>query len=774
MSKFNPNHQNEALYAAAQRWAERCLIASASILSDHQSLWSLANFDELNRRFVQNIDEGSGNFLEKLKGQLSGGSPQCHQLMAELMWSLNLFPSNIGSDSKRRTVSEIWSWSGVALRTDHPYLSDAVLVGIGSAGTAFNTHRWRELSFGINILRELRTRDANEQRQILTDPWRFLEWLQSQPGASQRQLLHILPHLIFPETFERISSAGDKLKILLAFTDDPKLVWRNRPAVEVDRALLQLRKKLEADGGGPIDFYSAELRPRWKETPTTASLGYDSSQNSFSASLEEFLNAYGNARAGAFTTSGPVDKSMGQLRQWLQCCPPVSARPSIKVKLSVGQGGWTKTPWIALLDERVTTSTQRGIYIVFLIAEDLTRVYLTLNQGMTDLVARLGQRGGVEEMLRVSETSRPRIADIVAEQFKLDNDISLASDTFAARNYEVGTIANLELTRGDFPDDDLITERLATLLTAYDQLIEAPQIETMQDAAPAFGPDQALKEIFLEKSEVENIIEIWTAKKNIILQGAPGVGKSFIARRLAHCLIGSEDNTRVRIVQFHQSYSYEDFVRGYRPFDGTGFTLKDGIFFEFCQRAAQDLNRPYVLIIDEINRGNLSKILGELMFLIEHDKRGPKWSMRLAYMREEEPDFFVPKNLYLLGMMNTADRSLSLVDYALRRRFSFVSMEPKFASPKFRAHISAKGVPDILADRIVQRMEELNKEIGSDRVNLGPGFRIGHSFFCPGEIPVDPENWYERIIRTEISPLLEEYWFDDPVKVDQWRERLLS
>ncbi len=162
------------------------------------------------------------------------------------------------------------------------------------------------------------------------------------------------------------------------------------------------------------------------------------------------------------------------------------------------------------------------------------------------------------------------------------------------------------------------------------------------------------------------------------------------------------------------------------------------------------------------------------MLLIEHDKRGGEWSMRLAYMREDEPDFFVPENLYLLGMMNTADRSLSLVDYALRRRFAFVSMEPQFTSSKFREHIATKGVPGVLAERIVARMGELNQEIGADRINLGPGFRIGHSFFCPNEIVANPESWYERVVRTEIFPLLEEYWFDDPAKADQWRDRLLS
>lgn len=773
MSSYSPERDKSALYSAARAWAQRSLLDSGSILSDTEGLWTSEVLDELDKRFVQNYDEGEGTFIQKLQGQLSGGSPECYQLMAELMWALNLFPSNIGPAIKRQNVMQIWSWSGSDLRSDSTFLSDEVLTGIGSAGTAYNTHRWRELSFAINILRELRTLDPTDQRDILTDPWRFLEWLRSQPGAAQRQLLHILPHLIFPDTFERISSAGDKVKILTAFTGESAPVWRNRSPVEVDKALLELRQSLESEAGGPIDFYSNELRPRWRASPSTPHDMADGSGRGFASALGAFLEAYGAARSGPFTTSGPVSQAMRQLRQWLESSEPIASRSSIKVKISVGQGGWTKTPWIALLDERVTTSTQRGIYIVFLVAEDLSVTYLTLNQGMTDLVTRMGQRGAVEEMLRVAAASRPLIAETIADQFAANNEINLKSDTSAARNYEVGTIAQIALPKDSLPDDAQITRDLATLLAAYDRLIEVPQSEDLSELA-SYGIDQALEDLFLERAELEGMLEIWKAKKNLILQGAPGVGKSFIARRLAYCLMGAKDPNRLQVVQFHQSYSYEDFIRGYRPDGEAGFRLQDGIFFEFCQRAARDQGRPYVLIVDEINRGNLSKILGELMLLIEHDKRGGEWSMRLPYMRPGEPDFFVPKNLYLLGMMNTADRSLSLVDYALRRRFSFVSMEPQFGSSKFREHLASKGIPASLADQIVGRMGELNQEIGADRINLGPGFRIGHSFFCPGEPVVDADRWYDWVVRTEIYPLLEEYWFDDPTKADGWRERLLS
>lgn len=506
----------------------------------------------------------------------------------------------------------------------------------------------------------------------------------------------------------------------------------------------------------------------------------------FSQRLSDFIGCYDAKRSGPYRVDAELHSAMKGLQEWLEHTPAVKGRPTIKVKIGVGQGKWTNTPWIALLDNRETSTTQRGTYIVFLIAEDLTITYLTLNQGMTELRNELSQRGAAEEMIRVAEKTRPMIPRLRDANFDFDNSIDLKSTTNAAKNYEIGTIAHVDLPTDNLPDDQTIHNYLEALLQAYDRIIasrteEIPPMgddvdeeEPVQPTLEPYSIEDALAELFLEREEVERYLDIWTNKKNLILQGAPGVGKSFIARRLAYALIGFKDDRKVQTVQFHQSYSYEDFVQGYRPNGSQGFDRKNGTFYEFRDRALSDPDGTYVFIIDEINRGNLSKIFGELMLLIESDKRGPTWKTRLAYARDGDKDFYVPENLFILGMMNTADRSLSLVDYALRRRFAFVSMQPLYGSAKFREHLSARGVPDQIIIRVVNGMSELNQAIESDRTSLGPGFRIGHSFFTPTKHITDPDAWYSRIIETEIYPLLEEYWFDAPETAEQWRKKLLG
>jgi len=286
--------------------------------------------------------------------------------------------------------------------------------------------------------------------------------------------------------------------------------------------------------------------------------------------------------------------------------------------------------------------------------------------------------------------------------------------------------------------------------------------------------EQALDGLFLDAETFRRSLAIWHLKKNLILQGPPGVGKSFIARRLAYALMGYRDPSRVRTVQFHQSYSYEDFIQGYRPSE-SGLTLQQGVFLEFCEKALSDPNEMYVFTIDEINRGNISKILGELMLLIEPDKRSPEWATKLAYSPAAEERFYVPPNVYLLGMMNTADRSLSFVDYALRRRFAFVTLRPEYSSNEFRQDLIHRGAEIQLVDRIVSRMSALNDDIAGDQTNLGYGFCIGHSFFCAaGDDEALGESWYKRVIDTEIVPLLEEYWFDNPDRANEWHRRLIA
>ena len=284
-------------------------------------------------------------------------------------------------------------------------------------------------------------------------------------------------------------------------------------------------------------------------------------------------------------------------------------------------------------------------------------------------------------------------------------------------------------------------------------------------AYPLYSVDDFLDEVFMDEKSYSNIVSVLKNKKNIILQGAPGVGKTYIAKRLAYSIMGMKDADRVMMVQFHQSYSYEDFIMGFRP-TATGFELRRGAFYNFCKKAEIDSDNDYFFIIDEINRGNLNKIFGELFMLIENDKRGIE--LQLLYSDEK---FSVPQNVYLIGMMNTADRSLAFLDYALRRRFAFVELKPGFETDGFKDYCSKLN--HIKLNRLVICVEELNQAIHDDE-SLGEGFCIGHSYFCNLSVNMINDQVLSEIVEYELIPLIKEYWFDEPEKVTNWSSNLRS
>lgn len=276
------------------------------------------------------------------------------------------------------------------------------------------------------------------------------------------------------------------------------------------------------------------------------------------------------------------------------------------------------------------------------------------------------------------------------------------------------------------------------------------------DKLTPYSDAEFLSEVFMSSSELQKLKALLLYKKNIILQGAPGVGKTFTAERLAYTIMGEADKQRLEIVQFHQNYSYEDFILGYKPNPNGGFDLRHGIFYKFCKKAQNTPDKKFFFIIDEINRGNISKIFGELLMLIENSYR--RKEIRLSYT--DEP-FSVPDNLYIIGMMNTADRSLALIDYALRRRFSFFEMKPAFETESFRKYILSLSNEKL--NRIMGGIQALNKDIREDN-SLGDGFCIGHSYFF-NQTGFSRE-WLENVIEYDIEPMLKEYWFDDKQKAE--------
>ena len=320
------------------------------------------------------------------------------------------------------------------------------------------------------------------------------------------------------------------------------------------------------------------------------------------------------------------------------------------------------------------------------------------------------------------------------------------------------TLALKTLT--DVTYDQELVKRIETSFLDSDDSVD---IEEATVVFPEYSVEKFLEEVYMDRKRYDAIMGLLRAKKNIILQGAPGVGKTYAAKRLAYSMMGVKDASRVMLVQFHQSYSYEDFIEGYRP-SGAGFELVKGAFYSFCKKAAEDEENDYFFIIDEINRGNLSKIFGELFMLIESDKRGSE--LQLLYSREL---FYVPRNVHIIGMMNTADRSLAMLDYALRRRFAFVELSPAFDSDGFSAY--RDGLDNQRFKDLVDKVKSLNRAIAEDE-SLGEGFCIGHSYFCNMDTDTCTDAALASIVDYELVPMLKEYWFDEPGKVREWSDRL--
>ncbi|WP_256679627.1 AAA family ATPase [Pseudomonas sp. PB120] len=814
MSRYCGGKDVAPIFAAAEHWRETALLRDGSVFSERK-LWTLDGMESLETHFINNPDEGQGTYWRKLHDQLQATPPEVRQLAAEMNWLMLLCPSNIKADSKRKAIRETWEWSSEQLpETAIEWLGDSTLSGIGSAGAGYNNYRWRELRFGINFCLAFKRLSLEDRAELLSDGWRFSEWLQSIEESESRQLRHMLVYMLFPDNFERIFSGGERESVVLAFGGVSKKETASMSSLSIDKALLRIREELEQEyDTRDLDFYHHPLVDRWSQPNFEAvtkdvkiehvldalaeidrgnipersnSTAYDLlykarryppklvlslAVKNASGKIYDRDDFSGGESSLAFRllrqlgfeiveknfVRDMVEKFLSQAQEGTSLTTadyPKQYR-ELGTKVSFGQGALTHVPWVSFLGPNQKTSN--GIYPALLFFK---------------------QSGVLILAYGISTTEKPNKHWKDLESAKTINEYFLDRFGRPVEKYGQSLVA-MSFNVKDGIDFNSLAEALDEMIDRYRTLFIESGEERLDSRysvdAAQYSFQDALAELFIPESVFRNMVGRLRRKKNLILQGPPGVGKTFVAKRLAYALMGTKAPHRIGMVQFHQAYSYEDFIQGYRP-SGTGFHRKDGVFHGFCTRAKGDPENDYVFIIDEINRANLSKVLGEVMMLMEGDKRGPEWAVPLTYSESPDETFFVPSNVYLVGLMNTADRSLSMVDYALRRRFAFMDISPGFETLQFKEFLRKRGVMEGTIDRLARDICTLNEDIRLDKANLGEGFCIGHSYFCPdasqsGPLEID---WYQEVIHSEIIPLLREYWFDDPSKLDDWAQRLLG
>jgi len=784
MAKHDLEHL-AGTYAIAERFVERALRNDDSLFTPGRAIWSLTYLDELDRLYVRAPDPGEGSFEDKLHVQIGGASSEAIQLMGEILYVYYL-PAwgNVTGDTKRQRIREVLSWASTPVELPDD-LAVALDAGIGGGGVGFNTFKWASVSYFVRLGLAWKRLPAEECERAISDPSAFKSLVESVPttggGTYAREALL---HLVHPDAFERVFSRNEKWTLAQAFAS---LVADDVP--DVDRRIAQIRARLEARFGAGLDFYwTIPVMAMWKpEQNRWASFLYWAGRYHEEPDFDAWERDYKLRLVEALTPARQVIVSDGP--DWLG---PLDAALRSRDSNLVG---WREKDTFLKWAQREPDAAQATLAAVWEDGQDpLDALATFLGHLPKDAVRTPGQRvalGSVLLMAADPYRHPPYRPTPLQHAYQLTGfgaseteevaryrqalaffDAVLAhaaSGGLTLRDRLDAQSVVWSVTNGDVPADWPEEDRAAIELyrkgapappPAEDEDGEEPEPVTAPTAAVS-APSLAFlaEDLLIDEEQLVEIAALLEAKKQLVFYGPPGTGKTFVAKRLAETLAG--DHARVRLVQFHAAYAYEDFVEGYRPRLVGGqatFELVPGPLRRMAKAASDDPAHLHVLVIDEMNRGNVAKVLGELYFLLEYRDE----AIDLQYSPER---FVMPGNLRIIGTMNTADRSIALLDAALRRRFAFVPFFP--------------DRPPI-AGLLVRWLERHAKEMAwvADVVDLANARladrngAIGPSFFLVSGLD---EARLGLIWKHEIMPYLEDHFFDEPDRLADFAlDRLMS